>query len=44
MQFNLKIKNKIVLGSSLALILVVIQAFIVFHSIESMVKNANWEV
>lgn len=36
------IKNKIILGSSPFLIMVVILAFLAYHSIESLLNDANW--
>jgi signal transduction histidine kinase/CHASE3 domain sensor protein/CheY-like chemotaxis protein len=39
---NLNIRNKIILGSSLTLVLMVILAFISYQSIKSLAKTANW--
>ena len=42
MNFSFNIKQKIVFGSSLALVLVTILSFVSFRSIESMVNDADW--
>lgn len=42
MRFIFNIKNKIILGSSPFLVLVVTLAFLAYHSIESLLKDANW--
>ena len=42
MTFDFKIKQKIVFGSSLALVLVVILSFLSFRSIESLLQTSHW--